>query len=416
VPYIEQVTRIKSRFFAALLAIAAIVAGSIAMAAPASASPTPSATFVWQVEIGTTWTTLTFGHNAGVNVPSGVHPSRIIISNTTTGDDATVSEAWAGSSNYNNTGTQGTQLSDCAGYVGTPLPVPSNSSLTCTSTYNFIAGNRYELYGFTLQFAVGGQYQLGNQEVDYVGISDDTTGTVEATDANSTYLGGADAGLQTLPAGYVPNVRFSFSNSGASEDITGVTYSSAGTASIATACPGLTTTWSHSGTASSGQCVVAAANPATTTPQTITITAVGTGSFGAVTTTQSFTYAATPATCTTSATTYNPGGTGTITCSGFQPNITVVVTLHSSPVTLGTVSTGAGGTFTFSFVIPKTTLAGAHTISIDSAGTALVTSDPITVGLLAETGVNVAGPIGAAVALLMLGGALVFLRRRRAHI
>jgi uncharacterized membrane protein len=87
--------------------------------------------------------------------------------------------------------------------------------------------------------------------------------------------------------------------------------------------------------------------------------------------------------------------------------------LHSVPASLGSVSTGTTGAFTLSFVVPKGTAAGTHAISIDSGSTALDTSDPFTVGVLAATGVDVAGPLGVAVVLLAIGGALVFYRRSR---
>jgi LPXTG-motif cell wall-anchored protein len=206
-------------------------------------------------------------------------------------------------------------------------------------------------------------------------------------------------------------VSFNFSNPSATENLTGVTYSSTDTTSISSACPLLPATWVPP--TGSGPCTVSAANPASVTPQTITISATGTGAFGPVTTTQSFTYAATPASCTVSATTFNPGSTGTISCTGFEPNITVAATLHSLPVGLGTISTGATGVFTLPFTVPTSVPAGTHTISIDSGSTALVTSDPFTVGVLAATGVDVAGPLGAAGALLVTGLAIVFYRRSR---
>jgi hypothetical protein len=407
------VTRTHARLIAALLSIAAIVAATIGLAAPASATPVPTISFSWQVLIGSTWTSIPLNPGVEIPVPAGSQQSRFIITNTSgAGQDATLSEAWFGSTNFNNTGTLGLQLTDCPGYTGTPLALPAGGSVTCTGTFNFIPGHRAVLYGFTAQFTVGGQYQFGNQGAFYNGISDATTETLQATNATSSLLDPSDPGLQTLPAGFVPAIGFNFSNSGASESLTSVTYSSTGTASIASACAGLATTWAVPGSAGSGQCVLQATHPASTTPQTVTVTAVGTGAFGPVTTTKSITYAASAATCTTSATTFNPGSSGTITCSGFQPGITVTATLHSSPIALGSTSTGTGA-FTFAFTVPKSVPAGTHTISIDGGGIALATSDPFTVGVLAETGVNVAGPLGAGAALLALGGALVLYRRSR---
>ncbi|HEX4401666.1 MAG TPA: LPXTG cell wall anchor domain-containing protein [Galbitalea sp.] len=405
-------TRTKSRIAAALLSVIAVIAATVGMAAPASATPLPPITFSWQVLIGSTWTTLPFGSGNGVQAPAGVQQSRIVVTNNTASNDATVSDAWAGSSDYDNGGTQGVQLSDCTGYAGSPLALPAGESLTCTSTYNFLAGNQYDLYGFTTQLAVGGQDQLENQEADYIGVDDSATETAQATNGAGTFLASTDPALQTLPAGYTPQVKFNFTNAGASENLTDVTYSSTGTASLGSACPSLATTWVPSG-AGSGSCTVGLANPASVSPQTVTISATGTGAFGAVTTTQSFTYAATAATCTVSATTFNPGNSGTISCTGFQPNITIGGTLHSVPVSLGSVSTGAAGAFTLSFVVPKGTAAGTHTISIDGGSTALVTSDPFTVGVLAATGVDVAGPLGAAGVLLAVGGVFLFYRRSR---
>ena len=405
-------TRTKSRIVAVLLSVVAVVGATVGMAAPAAATPEPTITFSWQVLIGSTWTTIPLNPAVEIPVPAGTQQSRFIITDTTAGVDAVLNDAWFGSTDYNNMGTLGLQMSSCPGYsAGSSIPLVSGVPLVCTSTYNFIAGHRAVLYGFDATFPGPSGYSFGNQGALYDGIDDSATANVQVSDGTGTFLASTDPALQALPAGYTPQVSFNFSNPSATENLTAVTYSSTGTTSLSSTCPGLAATWVPP--TGSGLCVVSATKPASVTPQTITISAIGTGAFGPVTTTQSFTYAATPASCTVSATTFNPGSSGTISCTGFQPNITVTGTLHSVPVGLGSVNTGATGAFTLSFVVPKGTAAGTHTISLDSGSTALDTSDPFTVGVLAATGVDVAGALGVAGALLAIGGSLLFYRRSR---
>ena len=399
------------RIGAVLLSVAAVVAASVGMAAPAAASPNPIITMTWEVLIGSTWTTIPISPAGEIDVPAGTHQSRFTIDDIAFADEAVLNDAWAGSTAIDNGGTQGLQMSSCPGYsAGNTIPLTPFVPLVCTSTYTFVAGHQSVFAGFLATFEDTAQFPFENKSALYNGISDSATQTIQATDGAGTFQASTDPALQTLPAGFTPQVKFSFTDPSATENLTGVTYSSTGTASLGVGCPSLATTWVPP--TGSGVCTVGATSPASVTPQTITISATGTGEFGPFTATQSFTYAATQATCTTSATTFNAGSSGTLTCSGFQPGATVTATLHSSPIVLGSTSTGTGA-FTFTFTVPKSVPVGTHTISIDAGGTALVTSDPFTVGRLAETGVNVAGPLGAAAALLALGGALVFYRRSR---
>jgi hypothetical protein len=432
------VSRIRTRAIATAVTTVALLAGGVALASPASATPAYGITIDWQVLTGSTWTTISLAGTYGTgstHVPAGDQPSRIVITNIGS-NDATLSNGYTGATDYNSP-TTGISLDDCDGHTGDPLPLSApiplagnGGSVTCTGTYNFQSGAGAVLYGYTAQYPAGiGQDDFGNQGVYYYGIDDAAEESLQASDGSGTLISTSAPGLQTLPAGYLPHASFAFTNPDATEDLTDVHYTSTGTASIADACPSLSTVFDATSHTGSGTCVVDLAKPATTTPQTVTVTATGTGSFGDVVTTQSFTYAATPAACSLSATAFTAGDSGTLDCTGFEPDTNVTLTLHSAATALATVNTGTGD-FTGNFTIPTSTVAGTHTISVDLGSTALLTADPITVaaaaggtgsgtgsdgtsGGLAFTGTDVRTPLGAAGALLLAGLGMLLYRRRR---
>ncbi|MGY4644258.1 cutinase family protein [Cellulomonas sp. URHB0016] len=110
------------------------------------------------------------------------------------------------------------------------------------------------------------------------------------------------------------------------------------------------------------------------------------------------------------------GGSLTVTGSGLPPSTAFDIWLYSDPVVIGSATSDATGAFTARVVIPRDTLAGAHSIVV-WVGTRTVWA-PVTVraaasGPLAATGSDVVAPATSAVLLLLVGGALVVLTRRR---
>ncbi|GAA2048224.1 hypothetical protein GCM10009820_02950 [Leifsonia soli] len=116
-----------------------------------------------------------------------------------------------------------------------------------------------------------------------------------------------------------------------------------------------------------------------------------------------------------------------ITVSGthFAPGTQVALVFNSTPVSLGTATAQADGTLTFAFSVP-TVPAGAHTVTasiggtvvasaaftVTAAGTASSSGDP---AALASTGSDVSGMAGLIALALLIAGALLMLRRRRAR-
>jgi hypothetical protein len=139
-----------------------------------------------------------------------------------------------------------------------------------------------------------------------------------------------------------------------------------------------------------------------------------------------------------------------LTGSGFLPFSTVVLTMYSTPTPLGTAVAGADGTFTATVTIPTGLAAGTHALvasGIDDSGDPYALRMDVTLtgatagptgtsgttvsteasttgsagstgageaGTLAFTGASVVVPGVAGLVVLVAGGALVLLGRRRA--
>jgi alpha-L-fucosidase len=151
---------------------------------------------------------------------------------------------------------------------------------------------------------------------------------------------------------------------------------------------------------------------------------------------------------TTTAVTYNAtmaadpstvaaGGTTTVTGSGFTPCAEVTLTLHSDPVALGTVTADATGAFSKPVTIPASTPAGSHTITGTAGSTNGIVTLTVTAagtttsagsgsssstaavtpaqsgGPLAFTGAHAALYSGLGLLLVLAGGAVAYLARRR---
>jgi hypothetical protein len=418
------VTRTRNRIAAALTTFVVIAVGGMAIAAPAAAiAPTIDFTMKFEYLNGSTWTTIPTG-TTYTPVLAGTQSARFTVTNIG-GELANLGTLFAGASNYNNSTGSGIDRSDCPvldgvtgkGYdsVTGHVFLPAGASIVCSKALTFRTGQSGFLYGVGgVGVPSGIGWSFGNQEHRYRGIDNTVVGTAEVTDTGSTYVPSADPTLQQLPAGQLPTAKFAFTNAGNTSDITGVTYSSTGTASVATACPGLATTFVYTPTpVGSGDCTVDLL-PATQAPQTVTITMNGTGALGPVSNTITFTYAAAAAECTTPESSYAAGATVTVTCTGFEPSLSVAAVLHSAPVALGSFSTGAGA-FTFSFTIPATFDAGSHSVTLNFGTSTLVITSAFTVtAALASTGVEIVLPLTLAVIMLALGAALLVYRRRAA--
>jgi hypothetical protein len=113
----------------------------------------------------------------------------------------------------------------------------------------------------------------------------------------------------------------------------------------------------------------------------------------------------------------------TVTGSGFAPGEQVNVVLHSDPVLLTTVTASPTGTVTATVTIPAGTAPGAHQIVLTGVSSGvtvaldLTVTAPDAIAALASTGVDAIAAAELALAVLLLGGALVLLtvgRRRHA--
>jgi hypothetical protein len=111
------------------------------------------------------------------------------------------------------------------------------------------------------------------------------------------------------------------------------------------------------------------------------------------------------------------GSSVAVSGSGFLPGEPVDVSLHSDPVHLATVTADADGNVATTVVIPLTTPPGAHHIVLTGLTSGATAEIAITVtrGALASTGTEAAPAIGGAVLLLLVGLALLAVRRMRQH-
>ena len=120
-----------------------------------------------------------------------------------------------------------------------------------------------------------------------------------------------------------------------------------------------------------------------------------------------------------------------VTCiaGSFGVNVTVIVTFTSTPVQIGSGTSAADGSFRHTVNVPNDATPGAHTITAagtGSAGSAVsypmaftviaatAGNQPVNAQPLPRTGTSSTIPwTRAGVALLLVGGALVFIGRRR---
>jgi LPXTG-motif cell wall-anchored protein len=101
--------------------------------------------------------------------------------------------------------------------------------------------------------------------------------------------------------------------------------------------------------------------------------------------------------------------------------------VHSTVVRVGTYAANAQGVVTGSFRVPMNLSLGSHTFILTGAtsgtvetATFVVTASPAasavpTTSGLAMTGTNVAELVGSGAALVLAGGALIVVARRRKH-
>ena len=126
-----------------------------------------------------------------------------------------------------------------------------------------------------------------------------------------------------------------------------------------------------------------------------------------------------------------PGDSITLTGTGFPPNQGVNAELFSDPVFLGSTVTDASGSFRMTVTIPVTTAPGGHTLRVSAVGgvpsvdltifvvARVAQQQPVIVAAgagatLSRTGTDVNGPARLALALVLMGFALVGLAWRDA--
>ncbi|WP_113684669.1 LPXTG cell wall anchor domain-containing protein, partial [Blastococcus atacamensis] len=109
----------------------------------------------------------------------------------------------------------------------------------------------------------------------------------------------------------------------------------------------------------------------------------------------------------------------TLRLSGFTPNEQVTLVLHSKPITIGTFRADGQGVVLASVTLPAGVEAGQHNL-VGTDSTGVVRSYPLTLsatsgasGDLAYTGADPTAPLIGGAALLVLGGGLVLMTRRR---
>lgn len=187
---------------------------------------------------------------------------------------------------------------------------------------------------------------------------------------------------------------------------------------------GTTTTTTPAG------CPTTTTSSSTTTSSTTTTTTVAASSSTTTSVVYSATMTATPSTVAA-------GGTLTVTGTGFTPCAPVALNLHSDPVALATVTADATGAFSSPVTIPADTTPGSHTITgtsgtvngivsitvtapgatSSSAGGSSSSSAAVTPaqsgGPLAFTGAHAALYGGLGLMLVLAGGAVAYLARRR---
>jgi hypothetical protein len=113
---------------------------------------------------------------------------------------------------------------------------------------------------------------------------------------------------------------------------------------------------------------------------------------------------------------------------GYQANEQADGDVHSAAVRVGTYAADAAGVVTGSFTVPTNISLGSHTFvltgtasgTVETAtfvvtGPAAASAAPTTSGL-AFTGTNVAELVGSGAALVLAGGALIVVARRRKHV
>jgi len=111
----------------------------------------------------------------------------------------------------------------------------------------------------------------------------------------------------------------------------------------------------------------------------------------------------------------SPGSTITVEGGGFAPGETVDVVLHSTPVTIGTPTADARGSFSAAMTIPGDVPAGSHTVVATGAASGRAFSAGVVLALPATgSGLDAAAPTAIGGALLLLGIALLAIRRRGA--
>ncbi|WP_449374583.1 hypothetical protein [Arthrobacter psychrolactophilus] len=123
-----------------------------------------------------------------------------------------------------------------------------------------------------------------------------------------------------------------------------------------------------------------------------------------------------------------PGDKITISGVNFKPGTVAEFVLHSKPVTLGTATVASDGTVTLSVNLPRTAVAGKHTIVVDGrrlSGNPVKVRSPLTisaagqVAAIERVGVTSNATdkvIGVAVVLLLVAGvSFVNLRRVGGH-
>ena len=115
------------------------------------------------------------------------------------------------------------------------------------------------------------------------------------------------------------------------------------------------------------------------------------------------------------------GGAITITAGGFLPGEQVRIELHSEPIVLGTVQADENGNVRATVNLPAG-VTGQHELVLIGETSGIEVRMPITIAAatstaeLSATGAEPGSALGFAAVLLLLGGALVALRRRTASV
>lgn len=251
--------------------------------------------------------------------------------------------------------------------------------------------------------------------------TDSTTGTGAPFTASRTYT-------VVVPDPVPPLV---FPGAALPDSIAGVAYSQQLTATGGTApysfavAPGSTLPAGLTLTAGGGL----AGSPATAGDASFDLTVTGVDAHAVTSTFTLHTYSSALVAPSTAV----AGGAITLSGEGFAPG-TYEVVLHSDPVVLGTVAVGSDGTLNARFTLPASTPAGAHELVLSLDGVTVSTSaltvtaavgpvpspgpSPTASAASAGAGLAATGSVaplwlgGAALALLVAGGAVTALRRR----